>query len=79
MFYLLLESLLINGKLKNIDIVVYTCSEFSNIIKQHYLYNTNIIFEINDTYNTINLACKARLDCFQLECIQNYEKILYYK
>ena len=77
MFYLLLESILLYGNLGNdTDIIVYTSTEFMEIIKQSHLYN-NIIFETNDTYNTIDTACKARLDLFQLSSISNYNKILY--
>lgn len=58
----------------NTSIILYTSTHFMNIIKQHYLYNSHILFEINN-YNTVNLACK--FDCFQLQSIQPYEKILY--
>jgi hypothetical protein len=40
------------------------------------LYNDKIIFEINDGYNNIDTACKARLDIFKLS-IEKYNKILY--
>ena len=75
MFYLLLKSLIMYGNL-NTSIILYTSTHFMNIIKQHYLYNSHILFEIND-YNTVNLACKSKFDCFQLQSIQKYEKILY--
>ena len=78
MFYILLESLYIYGNLNdNTDILLYTSTSFMNIIKNHYLYNKNICFEINDTYDNIDKACKARLDIFNLESINNYSKILY--
>ena len=77
MFYLLLESILMYGNLKNTKIIVYTSTEFMNTIKSHYLYNNQLIFEINDNYNTVNLACKSRLDVFQLESVKSCEKILY--
>jgi len=49
-----------------------------NIIKNSHLFNDeNIKFEINDNYDTIDKACKARLDLFNFSCINNYEKILY--
>ena len=47
------------------------------IIKQSHLFNEKIKFEINDTYNNIDKACKARLDLFNLHSITNYNKILY--
>ena len=48
-----------------------------NKIKQSHLFNDNIKFEINDTYDNIDKACKARLDLFNLPSIKNYNKILY--
>jgi hypothetical protein len=78
MFYLLLESILIYGNLDDdTHIVVYTSTEFMNMIRQSHLYHKKIVFEINDTYTSIDLACKARLDLFELPCISNYDKILY--
>jgi lipopolysaccharide biosynthesis glycosyltransferase len=79
MFYLLLESIYIYGKLDiNTHILVYTSTHFMNIIKQNHLFNNEKIkFEINDTYNNIDKACKARLDLFNLHSIMEYNKILY--
>jgi hypothetical protein len=78
MFYLLLESILIYGNLdSDTDIVIYTSTEFMNMIYQSHLYHEKIIFEINDSYTTIDLACKARLDVFDLPSISHYDKILY--
>jgi len=78
-FYLLLESLLIYGNLKdNINIVVYTSTQFMNIIKTHHLFNDNLIkFEINDTYDSVYKSCRSRLDLFYLSCVTNYSKFLY--
>jgi hypothetical protein len=79
MLYLLLESLFIYGNLQNTDILIYTSSKFMNIIKENHLFNKNnekIKFEINDTYNNIDKACKSRLDLFDLS-ISHYNKILY--
>ena len=78
-FYLFLESLLIYGKLDdNTNLLVYTSTLFMNIIKENTLFNPNkIFFEINDTYDDINKACKAKLNLFNLSFIENYEKILY--
>lgn len=78
MFYLLLESLFTYGKLdNNTDILIYTSTLFMNIIKQNHLFNDKIKFEINDQYNNLDKACKARLDLFDLPSIKNYYKILY--
>ena len=48
-----------------------------NMIKQSHLFNEKMVFEINDTYNSIEKACNARLDLFNLQSIVNYNKILY--
>ncbi len=79
MFYLLLESILIYGNLdENTDILVYTSTAFMNMIKESHLFNNEKIkFEINDTYDNIDKACKARLDLFRLPSVSSYSKILY--
>jgi hypothetical protein len=78
MFFLLLESINIYGKLEDTtQILIYTSTLFMNRIKESNLYNDKIIFEINDTYDNIDKACKARLDLFNLQPIVNYDKILY--
>ena len=78
MFFLLLESIFIYGNLDdNTHILVYTSTQFMNIIKQSHLFSEKIKFEINDTYNNIDKSCKARLDLFNLSSITNYNKILY--
>jgi lipopolysaccharide biosynthesis glycosyltransferase len=79
MFYLLLESIITYGNLdENTNIFVYTSTSFMNIIKQSHLFNeTKIIFEINDTYDSVEKACRARLDLFKLPSVKNYDKILY--
>jgi lipopolysaccharide biosynthesis glycosyltransferase len=78
MCYLLLDSIFLYGNLRNdTDILIYTSTEFMNMIKQSRFYNDKIKFEINDTYNSIEAACKARLDIFNLPTISNYEKVLY--
>ena len=78
MFYLLLESIFIYGNLDDkTDILIYTSTEFMNIIKESHLFCERIKFEINDTYNDIEKSCKARLDLFKLQSAANYSKILY--
>ena len=79
MFFLLLESIFVYGNLNdNINILVYTSTPFMNIIKKSHLFNDEKMnFEINDTYNNIDKACKARLDLFKFSSITNYNKILY--
>jgi len=83
MFYLLLESLITYGIKDNTEILVYTSTQFMNLIKNKFqtLQNGNgkvkIRFEINDTYLSVDSACKSRLDLFDLESIKHYNKILY--
>lgn len=79
LFNLLIESIFIYGNLdENTHILIYTSTAFMKIIKRSHLFNKDImIFEINDTYNDIDKACKSRLDLFDLPSIKNYNKILY--
>lgn len=79
MFFLLLESIFIYGNLDDeTEILIYTSTPFEKIIKESHLYNeSNMKFEINDNYDSIDKACKARLDLFYLSSVSNYKKILY--
>ena len=78
MFYLLFKSLMLYGNLTyNTEILVYTSTDFMNKIKQNPLFNDKIKFELNDTYNNIDKACKSRLDLFDLPSIESYAQILY--
>ena len=79
MLYLLLESIFIYGNLDDkTNILVYTSTNFMNLIKQSHLFNAEKVkFELNDSYDDIDKACKARLDLFKFKCISMYEKILY--
>ena len=75
LLYLLLESIYIYGKIdETTEILLYTSTNFMNIIKQSYLYNENIKFEINNNYNNIDTSCKSRLDLFNLLSISKYKK-----
>ena len=78
MLFLLLESIYLFGRIdEETDIMIYTSTEFKNIIEQSEYHRSNIKYRINDEYNNIHLACRARLDLFQLEDIEEYERILY--
>ena len=78
MFFLLFESLLKYGNLDNdTNILIYTSTQFMNMIKTHSLYSNKFVFEINDSYSDVSKACKARLDLFNLKSVSNYNKILY--
>ena len=80
MLYLLLESIY-NYGLQNdnsyTEILIYTSTKFMNIIKQSPFFKDFIRFEINDTYGSVEKACKARLDLFDLLVVEKYNKILY--
>jgi hypothetical protein len=74
----LLESIYIYGNLNdNIDILIYTNTEFKNIIIESNFNCKNIIFEINNNYIELTDAFFARLDLFEFDIINNYNKILY--
>jgi lipopolysaccharide biosynthesis glycosyltransferase len=83
MLYIMLESIYRYGKLgDDIEILIYTSTPFMNHIQNSIYYKQfiqtyNIQFETNDTYNTIDKACKARLDLFYLKSTSKYDKILY--
>jgi lipopolysaccharide biosynthesis glycosyltransferase len=79
MFYILLESILVYGMLDdNTELLIYTSTRFMNMMKQNRLYNEKKMkFEINDTYNSVDKACKSRLNLFYLQSISKYSKILY--
>jgi len=79
MFYIFLESLLTYGQLsETTHILIYTSTVFMNMIKQNPLFNHDKMrFEINDTYNNSDTACKSRLDLFEFPSVSNYNKILY--
>jgi hypothetical protein len=78
MLYLLLESIYLFGDLDdNTDILIYTSTSFKNLIEASAFYSPKLKFEVNDTKDSIDKACKARLDLFQLPSTSKYEKILY--
>lgn len=77
LFYLLVKSIRLYGNLIDTDILVYTSTLFMNKIKQSFLYNDQMKFVLNNSYNTVDQACKARLDLFQFKSISKYNKILY--
>ncbi len=78
MVFLLLESIFIYGNLNdNTEILIYTSTQFAQMIFNSNLYTSKIKFEINDNYNNIDSACKARLDLFNLQSTSKYNKILY--
>jgi lipopolysaccharide biosynthesis glycosyltransferase len=82
LLFLLLESIQLFGKLEDTtygetELLIYTSTAFSEIIRQHPLYNEKIRFFINDNYNTIDLALKARLDIFDYPHLNEYTRILY--
>ena len=67
MLFLLLDSIWIYGNLtEETEILIYTSTSFMTMIKESPFYRETIKFELNDTYDNIDKACKARLDFFQL-------------
>jgi lipopolysaccharide biosynthesis glycosyltransferase len=62
---------------ENIQILIYTTTDFRNKIIKSHLTSKYLDFEINDSYNTIDSACKSRLNLFTLKSISKYNKILY--
>ena len=84
MLYILLDSIHSYGLKEDncIEILIYTSTKFMNMIKQSPFYKVLfqiICFEINDTYGSVEKACKARLDLFDLLVASKYncQKILY--
>ena len=89
MLYLLLDSIYRYGLLDKdglFEILIYTSTRFAGMIKLSPFYRKDLIrFEINDTYSSVEKACKARLDLFDLlvditykgENNHKYNKFLY--
>lgn len=78
LLFLLLESIHLYGKLNDdTDILIYTNTEFAEIIKQCPWLNNKLKFHINDTYDTILKACCSRLSLFNIPIVQDYARILY--
>lgn len=78
MLSLLVKTLYIYGNIdEDTHILIYTSTQFKYFIENSQFYSKKIHLFINDNYNTIDSACKARLDLFDYELIDEYEKILY--
>ena len=81
MLFLLLESIQLYSLLNdgNTEILIYTSTKYMNLIKlcPFPIVTQLTKFEINDNYKTVEKACKARLDLFNLQSVQKYSKILY--
>ena len=80
MLYLLLESIFIYGNVSadTTNILIYTSTPLMNIIKKSHLFDSRKIkFEINNSYNNIDKACKSRLDFFELPSMSKYNRVLY--
>lgn len=74
----LLESLYKFGKLDDeTKILIYTSTAFMNAIKKTELYRDKIIFHVNDNKNSVELACKSRIDLFNIPCVKEFNQILY--
>jgi hypothetical protein len=78
LLFMLLESIYLFGNLDEYtDILIYTSTNFMEIISKSNFYSDKIKFEINDDYNDLYNSCRARLDLFNLKLVENYKKILY--
>ncbi len=78
LLYKLLESIYVFGNLsEQTDILIYTTTEFAQLIKTSQFFSNKIVLELSDNKNNVDLACKARLDLFNLESVKSYSKILY--
>lgn len=78
LFFLLLESIQLFGNLgENTDLLIYTNTPFQKQIQESHMYQSNIYFHINDQYNNVDKAAKARLDLFNIPIVDHYSKILY--
>jgi predicted O-methyltransferase YrrM len=78
--FLLLESIFLYGRIDDrTDVVIYTSSAFAQRFRQSHLWNPRVRFAVNDSYTTVDAACKARLDLFRLPVIQQaqYSTFLY--
>jgi hypothetical protein len=79
MLFRILESIYIYGNLDdNVDILIYTSSEFAAILQNSNLYCVRkIIIRTNDEYVSIHDAHKAKLDLFELGVANGYDRVLY--
>lgn len=79
MLFLLLESLYIFGNLnETMDILVYTSTDYKNLIEKSNLFiPEKICIYTCDKYDSIESACKARLDIFDIPIVNNYARVLY--
>lgn len=78
LLYILLESIFIYGNLQNnIKILIYTSSNFKQLIMNSVLNSNKIIFQINDNKTNLIDSCRAKLDIFTFNCISMFNKILY--
>jgi predicted O-methyltransferase YrrM len=86
MFLKFFESLYLFGNVQwdNTELLIYTCKEFKEEILSTPLFKSfedsknrpQIRFELNEFKNSIDSACKARLDLFEFN-LDKYSKILY--
>ena len=79
MLSLLAKSIFLYGNIDDdTDILIYTSSKFKRIIENSSYYSPRRIrFFINNSIDTIDKACKSRLDLFDYKYIDKYDKILY--
>lgn len=61
----------------SIDLLVYTTTEYKEIIQKKCPLATNILFVEKNFYKTMNQARISKLDVFDFPQIEMYEKVLY--
>jgi alpha-N-acetylglucosamine transferase len=61
----------------SIDLLVYTTTEYKEIIQKKCPLATNILFVEKNFYKTMNQARISKLDVFDFPQIEKYEKVLY--
>lgn len=71
---------MINSFVRNnssIDLLIYTTTEYKEIIQKKCPLATNILFVEKNFYKTMNQARISKLDVFDFPQIEKYEKVLY--
>ena len=77
LLHILLQSIEKYGQLtEDTCILIYTSSAFKTLIEEK-TYHLPIHYAVIDNYETVEQACRARLDVFQLPLVQSCQQILY--
>lgn len=60
-----------------LPVVIYTTTVFQRMIALDAPRTLTVHYMINDRYNDITRACRARYDWFRLPCAPQYDRVLY--